>query len=81
MLYYDYDWYYNEYGKKRPTDHFGRLLPYEGPNKLLFISCSDCNIHLEISYKDNYGDVDISNLGKEKFDEYILQKKIKELST
>jgi hypothetical protein len=30
-------------------------------------------------YKDNYGDVDISNLGKEKFDEYILQKKIKEL--
>ena len=79
--YYDYDWYYNEYGKKRPTDDFGRLLPYEGPNKLLFISCSDCNIHLEISYKDNYGDVDISNLGKEKFDEYILQKKIKELST
>ena len=79
--YYDYDWYYNEYGKKRPADHFGRLLPYEGPNKLLFISGSDCKINLEMPYKDNYGDIEIANLGKEKFDEYILQKKIKELST
>ena len=79
--YYDYDWYYNQFGVKRPTDKFGRLLPYEGPNKLLFISCSECNINLEKDYKDNYGDVNIELITKEKFDEHILQKKIKELTT
>jgi hypothetical protein len=84
--YYDYDWYYETYGKKHPVDEFGRLPLYEGPNKIIYISCSECNIYLDKPYREeskinDSDDIYISTLAKDRFDNYILQNKIKELST
>jgi hypothetical protein len=78
--YYDYDWYYNKYYTKNPVNKFGFLPTYEGPDKILYISCEECDIHLNKPYKDT-DNTDLIFLAKDKFDDHILQKKIKELST
>lgn len=69
--YYDTDWYKTTYYKRNPTDKFGKLLPYEGPNISLTILCESCDININAYYKID-DEIFIDKLMKEKVDDYIL---------
>ena len=68
--YYDTDWFRDTYGTRNPVDSYGFPLEYEGPDRLIYVICKECNISIQKPEKNIKSEIE---LGEEIFQNKILK--------
>lgn len=68
-----------KYGVDMPIDEDGTIIPYDGPNLLIWITCDECKVTLRKEYMYKYNEnINLYEIGHEEFKRHVLQQKLSE---